>query len=194
MSLPLAALARAGGPSKWLSLAPVCCSSASAGLPRLRPHSPLLQQPLAPHLGPPKGLLSCTEGPPAGPSLLQQQQFPGSPGGPLREEPAGLSGCGPPRGPSPRPYSWLQPAVGTGGPPLGLTFAPGLLPICWGPPGGPPARAPHRIEQGPPAQGPPEGPGGAPLLFRWRPRKSYKQRSMGLPSTKSRRRWAAQRR
>ncbi|KAL8432532.1 hypothetical protein Efla_006961 [Eimeria flavescens] len=35
----------------------------------------------------------------------------------------------------------------------------------------------------------PEGaPHGGPLLFRWRPRKSYKQRTMGLASTKSRRR------
>ncbi|OEH76247.1 hypothetical protein cyc_02910 [Cyclospora cayetanensis] len=33
-----------------------------------------------------------------------------------------------------------------------------------------------------------------PLLLRWKPRKSYKQRTMSLASTKSRRRWAARRR
>ncbi|PHJ16910.1 hypothetical protein CSUI_009272 [Cystoisospora suis] len=33
-----------------------------------------------------------------------------------------------------------------------------------------------------------------PLLLRWRPKKSYKKRTMGLPSTKSRRRWAQLRR
>lgn len=33
-----------------------------------------------------------------------------------------------------------------------------------------------------------------PILMRWKPRKSYKKRTMGLPSTKARRRWAAGRR
>lgn len=54
-----------------------------------------------------------------------------------------------------------------------------------------PSEAPIRIEEPPPS---PVGGGGGPLLFRWRPRKSYKQRTMGLASTKSRRRWAASRR
>ncbi|CBZ53833.1 conserved hypothetical protein [Neospora caninum Liverpool] len=58
--------------------------------------------------------------------------------------------------------------------PLGGTmpFAPlgGTMPLV--PPGGPPV----------------------PLLLRWRPKKSYKKRTMGLPSTKARRRWAQMRR
>lgn len=53
------------------------------------------------------------------------------------------------------------------------------------------SKTPVRIEEPPPS---PLGGGGGPLLFRWRPRKSYKQRTMGLASTKSRRRWAASRR
>ncbi|KFH16645.1 hypothetical protein TGMAS_270630 [Toxoplasma gondii MAS] len=40
---------------------------------------------------------------------------------------------------------------------------------------------------------PPGGPP-LPLLLRWRPKKSYKKRTMGLPSTKARRRWAQMRR
>ncbi|KAL8435903.1 hypothetical protein ACSSS7_002129 [Eimeria intestinalis] len=65
------------------------------------------------------------------------------------------------------------------------------LACVWGPLGALPspiADVTKRIED------PPGATTTGPLLFRWRPRKSYKQRTMGLASTKSRRRWAARRR
>ncbi|KAL8443141.1 hypothetical protein Emag_006091 [Eimeria magna] len=65
------------------------------------------------------------------------------------------------------------------------------LPCVWGPLGAPHFLIPEVTEK---IEEPPEASAWGPLLFRWRPRKSYKQRTMGLASTKSRRRWAARRR
>ncbi|KEP66807.1 UNVERIFIED_CONTAM: hypothetical protein HHA_270630 [Hammondia hammondi] len=64
----------------------------------------------------------------------------------------------------------------------------GMIPL--GPPGGTvPLLPPGGTLPLVPPGGPP-----LPLLLRWRPKKSYKKRTMGLPSTKARRRWAQMRR
>lgn len=80
------------------------------------------------------------------------------------------------------PFSLGQPKVVQ---PFGLLTPLALHPL------GALIEVPIAIEEPQPSS---EGRNVGPLLFRWRPRKSYKQRTMGLASTKSRRRWAARRR
>lgn len=178
MALPVAALLRAWAPSRLL-WPPAVCGYKSLGDPRMLHCSPHLH-----HL---------RDSLPTVHALLQPEAVRGPPC-----DLTGLVSEGPLGNSCPQPLLVLQAASPSAAglqasdllivpqQPVDLRIPLPLIAPC------PPAGAAISIEE-PPMKSEGGGPGG-PLLFRWRPRKSYKQRTMGLPSTKSRRRWAAQRR